>query len=292
MNGATNGQSAPRTALVTGASRGLGRVIAERLWSLGMNLVLVGRDARTLDHVVGELPSRDGGRALAVAVDLADPSAGLAIARRTSETFDGVDAVVHNAAVQGPIGPLETTDSDEWQRAVQVNLLAPAALTRACLPLMRSRRGRGKIVFISGGGATGPRPRFSAYATAKAGLVRLAETLAEELRPDGIDVNCVAPGAMRSAMTDAVLAAGAEQAGDREFRDAERIRAEAAKVIDRAADLCAFLVSSGSDGITGKLISAVWDPWEELPSRLADLRASDVYTLRRIVPKDRGLGWG
>jgi 3-oxoacyl-[acyl-carrier protein] reductase len=165
------------------------------------------------------------------------------------------------------------------------------ALCRAVLAGMKERR-RGKIINLSGGGATGPRANFSAYATAKAGLVRFSETLAEETRHFGIDVNCIAPGFMRSRMTDETLAAGPQKAGFGELAQIERLMANAADNPRRAAALAVWLASAGSDGITGRLISAVWDPWETLADHARELRESDIYTLRRIVPKDRGLDWG
>ena len=180
----------------------------------------------------------------------------------------------------------------DGERALRVDLIAPVALTRLLVPMMpASRSTRGKIINISGGGAAAPRPNFSAYAVAKPGLVRFTETLAGELAA-AIDVNAVAPGPMKSAMTQAVLHAGRHSAGDREYDSASQVAACSDGGVECAAELCAFLASPASDGITGRLVSAVWDRWEELPRHLEDLKRSDVYTLRRVVPGDRGMTWG
>jgi len=158
------------------------------------------------------------------------------------------------------------------------------------VPRMRAR-GYGKIVNLSGGGATGPLPRFSAYAASKAAVVRLTETLADELRDDHIDVNAIAPGALNTRLLDQVLEAGPEKVG-REFHErAVKQRQEGGVPLEKGASLAAFLASAESDGITGRLLSAVWDDWEHLPERRAALEKSDVFTLRRIVPKDRDLPW-
>jgi NAD(P)-dependent dehydrogenase (short-subunit alcohol dehydrogenase family) len=171
-----------------------------------------------------------------------------------------------------------------------VNLLGSVSTCRAVVPHMRSRGG-GKIIQISGGGATAPDPRFSAYAAAKAGIVRFMETIAEELRSDGIDVNSVAPGAVVTRMNDQRIAAGPENAGEEVWRVSMRRREEGANDPALCAALCVFLASPASNGLTGKLISAVRDDWKDLPNRIEVLRASDIYTLRRITPADRRLAW-
>jgi len=169
--------------------------------------------------------------------------------------------------------------------------MAPVAMCRLIVPWMAERR-RGKIINLSGGGATGPRPNFSAYAASKAALVRFTEILAAETCDLGIGVNCIAPGAMPTAMLESILASGPCLAGQREYESAVNAGRSGTSTLDRAADLCVFLASRESDGITGKLISAVWDPWERLADHLEDLQSTDVYTLRRIVPEDRDLDWG
>ncbi len=143
----------------------------------------------------------------------------------------------------------------------------------------------------TGGGATSPRPLLSAYAASKAAVVRFAETLAEEVRGTGTDVNAIAPGALNTRLLDEVLAAGPERVGDAFYERALEQQSAGGTPLDLPARLALFLASAESDGITGKLISAPWDPWEQFPSHAEDLRGTDVYTLRRIVPADRGLSW-
>jgi NAD(P)-dependent dehydrogenase (short-subunit alcohol dehydrogenase family) len=135
-------------------------------------------------------------------------------------------------------------------------------------------------------------PRLSAYAASKAAVVRFAETLAEELREDRVDVNAIAPGALDTRLLDEVLEAGPELVG-RDFHERMLQQKQTGGTpLERGAALAVFLASHASDGITGKLISAPWDVWEDLPTRRDELAGSDVYTLRRIVPADRGLDWG
>ena len=179
----------------------------------------------------------------------------------------------------------------EWARAIEINLMGTVLPCREALPLFR-RAGAGKIINLSGGGATAPLPRLSAYAASKAAVVRFTETLAEELRGTGIDVNAVAPGALNTRLLDEVLAAGPDRVGKTFYERALKQKADGGAPLEKGAALCAFLLSPESDGISGRLLSAVWDPWADLPARRAELAESDIYTLRRIVPKDRGKSWG
>jgi 3-oxoacyl-[acyl-carrier protein] reductase len=150
--------------------------------------------------------------------------------------------------------------------------------------------GGGSIVNLSGGGATSPRPNFSAYATAKAALVRFSENLAREAAPLGVRVNCVAPGALNTDMLRDVLLAGRERAGPEYERALEREK-KGGDPPEEAARLVAFLLSDESRAITGRLISAVWDPWRSLMEHEDELRESDLFTLRRIGLADRGKEW-
>jgi 3-oxoacyl-[acyl-carrier protein] reductase len=152
--------------------------------------------------------------------------------------------------------------------------------------------GGGKIINLSGGGATTPRPFFSAYAVAKTGLVRFTEIIAKEVKEFKIEVNSIAPGILHTDMMQGIFHAGEKMAGQKEYSQAQKVMQGEGNDPRTAAELCVFLVSPSSDGITGRLISAIWDPWEDLPLHLDDLRNSDIYTLRRIVPKDRNLNWG
>jgi NAD(P)-dependent dehydrogenase (short-subunit alcohol dehydrogenase family) len=164
-------------------------------------------------------------------------------------------------------------------------------MCRAVLPHFK-RHGYGKIVQLSGGGATNPLPRISAYAASKAAVVRFVETLAEEVRGEGIDVNAIAPGALNTRLLDEILQAGPEKVGVEFFDRSMRQKTQGGAPLEQGARLAVFLGAAASDGITGKLISAVWDPWEQLAQHRRDLEATDIYTLRRIVPRDRGRDWG
>lgn len=278
---------AGRTAVVTGASRGLGRAIAVRFVAEGADVLLTARDAKALDQAADEARGAGPGRVLTEPGDASDPAHARAAIARAEAELGGVTALVNNAGVYGPIGPVEDNDWEEWTQALGVNLLGTVAFCRAVVPGLR-RRGYGKIVNLSGGGATAPLPRFSAYAASKAAVVRFTETLAEELAGARVDVNAIAPGALNTRLLDEVLAAGPERAGAAFFERSLKQRDEGGVPLEKGAALAVFLASAASDGISGRLLSAVWDDWAALPAQREALAKSDVYTLRRIVPKDRG----
>jgi 3-oxoacyl-[acyl-carrier protein] reductase len=270
-----------QVALITGAGRGIGRAIAMAFARQGADLALVARTESELEETA-QMIRAAGHRVVAVTADVSHREYVERAVSQALETFDRVDVLVNNAGVQPPIGPLWQNDADEWMRAVAVNLFGPMLCIKAVLPGMMERK-RGKIVNLSGGGATGPRPNFGAYAASKAALVRLTETLAMELAPYNIQINALAPGAINTRMLDQVLAAG-ELAGA-ELAQAQRRTERGGTSIERAAQLAVFLASADSDGLTGKLVAAPHDDWQTWDAaRIAALNESPWYTLRRIDP--------
>lgn len=274
-----------RFAVITGGSKGLGAQLVRRFWLDGYSLGVVSRNYGDIQSVLNELPERSDQTAMPLVCDLADAAKVAVLIEQIKKTVFHLDVLVNNAAIQGPIGPLITNNLSAWQKTLQVNLLAPVALCQGLIPLMKSPGGA-SIINLSGGGATGPRANFSAYAAAKAGLVRFSETIAEELKDDGIRVNCIAPGVMKTAMLQEVLEQS-DAAGKREASIASEVFTNGGASMDRAADLALFLASDASKGISGKLISAIWDNWEQWPQHLDELSQSDVYTLRRITSRGR-----
>jgi NAD(P)-dependent dehydrogenase (short-subunit alcohol dehydrogenase family) len=282
-----------RNAVITGANQGLGLAIADAYVDAGASVLLCARDESLLDDARRMLAAK-AGPGQKVEAERADVSNAVDVARvaaRALQIFQQVHVLVNNAGVYGPLGPSEEVDWAAWMRAIEINLYGSVLPCRALLPHFKQHR-YGKIVQLSGGGATNPLPRISAYAASKAAIIRFAESLALEVKPFGIDVNAIAPGALKTRLLDEVVAAGPEVVG-REFH--ERMVAtkeQGGTPLERGAALAVYLGSAASDGVTGRLLSAIWDPWEDLASRREDLDSSDVYTLRRILPKDRGFTWG
>ncbi len=284
---------AGRSAIITGANQGLGHAIAAAFVEAGASVLLVARGEERLAQVRQELAALatgPGQQVHALRGDVASPSSCAEVVRQGQELLPELSILVNNAGVYGPMGLLEEVDWDAWVETIQINLFGTLQMCREVIPLMR-QCGYGKIINLSGGGATAPLPRISAYAASKVAIVRLTETLAEELRDAHVDVNAIAPGALNTRMLDEVLQAGPEKVGQDFYSRALKQRDQGGAPLDKGAALAVFLASAASDGITGRLLSAVWDNWAGLPERRDKLAGSDIYTLRRIVPEDRGEQW-
>jgi len=280
-----------RNAIISGANQGLGFEIAKRFVMDGANVMLCARNADSLFKAQKELQALgQSGKIYAKPTDVSQLNEIEALVAEAAKQMGNIDILVANAAVYGPKGPIEEIDWQEWSDAIDINLKGTVLQCRAVLPLMK-KQGQGKIIILSGGGATKPMPNLSAYAASKAAVVRFAETLSEEVADFGIDVNTVAPGALNTRLLDEVLEAGPEKVGQQFYDQAIKQRDSGGTPLSTGANLCSFLAGKESNGITGKLISAVWDPWKKLPDLINELKKSDIYTLRRIIPEDRGQNW-
>ncbi len=282
-----------RYAVITGANQGLGRKIAEEYVRAGAHICICARGEELLRKAQEEFRklAGDGQQVLAEKLDVSDEREVGQFFNNLFGNFPRLDILVNNAGIYGPKGTIEEADWEEWKRTIEINLYGVIYTCKAVLPHFRKNR-YGKIINLSGGGATNPLPRLSAYAASKAAVARFSETLAEEVKEYRIDVNLIAPGALKTRMMKEVIDAGPEKVGEEFYKRMTELWEKGGTPLEKGAELAVFLGSSFSDGITGRLISAVWDPWEEFPDHIEDILSTDIYTLRRIVPKDRGFTWG
>ena len=228
-----------RIALVTGASRGIGRAIARAYVGEGARVVVTGRDADALNALVAEL----GDAAHAVVGDLAAPNAPDALVAATLARFGGLDLLVNNAGAIHPARDLVDFAPEDWRGVIEVNLVAPAMLVRAAVPAMRTA-GRGHIINVSSiGGRKGGRGR-SAYRASKAALINLTESLAAELARDGIQVNCICPGVVDTEGYRHLMASRGQAPVAQAMRPEE------------IAEVALFLASDAASAITGTAIDA------------------------------------
>lgn len=279
-------------ALITGGSQGLGKAIAKHYLREGANVIICARNSVELYATCDELAMlvSPGQKILGKACDVSSETQVNELVKFSIAELGSLQALVLNAGIYGPMGPTEAVDLTEWRRAIDINLFGVLLPCRAVIPYLKLA-GYGKILVLSGGGATNPLPNISSYAASKAAVVRLMETLAEELKLFNIDVNAIAPGALATRLVDEVIAAGPEKIGSAFFEKNKQWKEKGATPLDLGADLAVYLASAESRGITGKLLSAQWDPWPTMHIHREQLQKSDIYCLRRIVPEDRGQKW-
>jgi short-subunit dehydrogenase len=272
-----------KTVLITGATRGLGKHLAEAFAKAGANLVLLARQATALDQSVRALKNQYASQSFhAYPIDLSDQQA---VSTLLSSLDHEVDVLINNAAIQGPVGHGWENSASAVSACMQVNLLSPMALCQWVIPTMLARQ-TGNIINLAGGGATAPRQYFSTYAVAKTGLVRYSECVAAELANTPLRINCISPGVMATDMVRTMLTHDAQwlHASEKSKMQTALSRSNS---FAAATECCLFLASAQCGNVSGKLISAEWDDWQALPKWQGVLNASDIYTLRRIVPKDR-----
>jgi 3-oxoacyl-[acyl-carrier protein] reductase len=265
-----------KVTIVTGAGKGIGKAVALAFASEGAHVVVVSRTFSETKDVAAQIAMM-GRRALPLKVDVSRRGDVCKMVNSATARFGRIDVLVNNAGVLGPVGPLVENDVDDWIKTIEVNLIGTFFCCREVLPTMMKQRS-GKIINFSGGGATSPRPRFSAYASSKTAVVRLTETLAEEVKEFNIQVNAVAPGAVDTRMHDQVLAASIA-AGKKAVEESQKVKVTGGTPLKLPVELAIFLASDASDGLTGKLLSAVWDNWKKMD--VNEVLSSDVYTLRR-----------
>jgi len=231
-----------QTAIVTGASRGIGKAIAVMFASEGANVVVTARTEYAIDDLAGRIV-QSGGSALAVTADLSIDSDIQRIADETLVNYGRIDILVNNAGIIHPRINLVDFDFELWRNVVAVNLEAVALLTALCLPSMMQRN-YGKVINISSiGGRKGSKGR-SAYRATKAALINLTESVAAETKPYGIDVNCICPG-------------GVDTEGYREaFRMRGKIDDPSLMAPEEIAKLAVYLASDDSSSVTGAAIDA------------------------------------
>jgi NAD(P)-dependent dehydrogenase (short-subunit alcohol dehydrogenase family) len=265
-----------KSVLITGAGRGIGKRLAIGFALAGARVGLLARTQAELDLAKLEI-EQAGGNALRFRADVRDLEQLSAAVDRMRTVFGGLDVLIAAAGVPGPIGPILTTKPKAWSEAVEINLTGVVNSCRAVLPFMIEKRS-GKILILAGSGASTSRPNFSAYAASKAGVVRFAECLADEIRDHNVQVNCIIPGATHSHMTDEILHAGEDRAGAKEIEEAEHVSITGGVTPEKQTQLALFLASEHSNHISGKLFH-VNDDWKRFEQ---DNMKPELYTLRRV----------
>lgn len=277
------------TIVLTGASSGIGAALTQALAADGHRLFVCARRAERLDRVT------DGGRlATAIACDVSREDEVMRLAATVREAAGSVQALINCAGLYGAIGPATEVDSAAWWSTVAVNLHGTFLMTKHIVPLMRLAD-QPRVLNFAGGGAFQPLPRYSAYAVSKAAIVRFTETTAVELAERNIAVNAVAPGFVVTEIHDATLAAGPDAAGAGMYAMTQEKMAQGAIPMSVPVALVRYLLSEKAAGLTGKTISASFDPWgsQAFDEQIGAINASPLYTMQRVnlveLPPDDAL---
>jgi NAD(P)-dependent dehydrogenase (short-subunit alcohol dehydrogenase family) len=284
-----------KKVFISGGNRGIGFEFAKTLLNVGADIAFCGRDEeqvlRSHKELEKFLEPNSTQKIFSHVTDIGNKYEVEKLKDLVRSELGAIDALICNAAVIGPIGSFFKNDLDSWESALNINLMGSIFLIHKFLPIM-IENGGGKIIQISGGGATSPLPNLSSYAASKTAVIRFIETLALECKDLNIDINAVAPGVQKTRINEEMIEAGPELIGEALYAAAIAKSLSKVNLTQKACDLIKFLVSDQSNGITGKLISAEWDNWVEWPNHISELQDSKLYTLRRIVARDLGLTWG
>ena len=233
-----------RVALVTGASRGIGRSIAEAYARAGASVVLSSRTQADLD-AVAEAIEADGGTALPVAAHTGQVETIDALLETVGERFGGVDILVNNAATNPHFGPILSAAEGHFAKTFDTNVTGYWRMVRACAPLMQARGG-GKVVNVASVAGQQPLPGMGVYAVTKAGVLMLTEVLAGELASIDVQVNAIVPGFVKTDFSKAIWDNDA-------MRDAVLAQTPQHRMAtpDELTGLALYLASSASDFVTG-----------------------------------------
>ena len=277
-------------AIITGGGRGIGLAIAKAYAQQGCNLALCARTGEELDSAAQFIQDNYGTKVKTCCANVSDEQAVNRMIDSVIESFGRIDILVNNAGIVGPLGPLEQIESSAWWNAIHINLGGAFYCIKAVLPHMNAKK-YGRILNMSGGGVFVPAPYMDAYAVTKIAIARLTENLALELKDTGVVVTALSPGGVNTKMFDEMLAAGKESVSIEIWEGFLKRKEAGGDPINAPANLAVFLATEEASSVNGRLIAAKWDHWDSFKEHKKEIESTDIYTLRRILPKDRGYNW-
>jgi len=264
-----------QVALVTGASKGIGRAIAIRLAQTGMSVAVTARTKDALDETV-EMIKADNGNAIAFPADVTDQPAVNQLVADTHRQFGPIDLLVNNAAIPGAPGPDWENDSDLWWRAMEINIRGPFIVSRAVLPGMIDQR-KGRIVNVSSSSAYLSSPYLSSYTASKAALTNWTLSLADATREYGIKVFAYSPTLVATEMTEVMSTSLDLPESHRTVMiDALEDRAQPPSV---SAEGVVYLASGKADALNGHFVDVRWGI-DEMIRRYQAGKDPNLYTLQ------------
>ena len=266
-----------KVAVITGGGRGIGQAIARAYAAEGASLMLAARTDSELQQTAHEIREAHGGEVRTVIADVRVREQVENAVAQAEDHFGRIDVMVNNAGNTGQIGPLWELDPERWANVISVHVLGTYYGCRAVIPGMLER-GRGRIVNMAGVGG----PNDTSYDAAKTAIINMTENLSVELAGTGITVNAISPGSIHTRMWEEVRDMALE-AGDMElYEKGVQVTSGGGASIERAAQLAVLLGSDECGGLSGRLIRAALDTFEDIPKRVDEIMSSDALLLRRV----------
>ena len=268
-----------RVALITGGGRGIGQAIAHAYAAEGAKLTLAARTDTELQETAASIREQYNADVITVLTDVTDRAQVENAVAQTLHRYGVIDVMVNNAGNTGQIGSLWTLDPDRWANTISVHLLGTYYGCRAAIPPMLER-GSGRIVNMSGVGG----PNDTSYDAAKTAIINMTENLSVELTGTGITVNAISPGSIHTRMWEEVRDMAYEAGDTGMYEKGVQVTSGGGASIERAAQLAVMLGSDQCGALSGRLIRAALDTFEDIPANIDAIMASDAYLLRRVDP--------
>ena len=269
-----------KAALITGGGRGIGQAIARAYAAEGARLALAARTGAELQETANAIRDEFDAEVVTVIADVTDRAQVDNTVRRTIEQYGRIDVLVNNAGNLGPVGRLWENDPDDWDHTIAIHLLGTFYGCRATIPAMLSQ-GAGRVVNMSGVGG----PNSAAYDAAKTAIVNLTENLALELADTPITVNAISPGSIHTRMWEELRDLSREIGDTAMYQRGVQVTSGQGASMERAAELAVFLGSDDCGRLSGRLVRAFADKFEEFPQQVDRIMASEAYQLRRVDPE-------
>ncbi len=277
-----------KVAIITGGSRGIGRAIAERFAQEGCNLMLASRTNSELEETAESIKKHFSVNVSSYQTNIGNENEVIAMVQQTISELGRIDILVNNAAIIGPMGEISKINGQEFFNTLKNNIGGTVFCTKAVIPYMKSQK-QGCIINLSGGGGLHPLPYYDAYSASKAAIVRLTENFALELDEYNINVTAISPGAVNTKMFDEQLKADKNSIGEKNWQELQDRLSSGGAPIDKAPELALFIAIQNRREFNGRVISAIWDDWKNISNQKEKIIDTDIFQMRRIIPKDRDL---
>lgn len=269
-------------AIITGGVRGIGFTVAKELINQGAIVVICSRTKSDIQKALSALNKKNI-VAYGISCDVSKFTDCKKLINFAQKKLKKIDILINNAGIYGSVGPFESLSLNMWLKTFEINFMGMVFLSHLVIPQMLKNSG-GKIINLCGAGVGGNKtmPNFSAYFTSKYAVAGFSEVLADELQGKNIQVNAVSPGAVNTYLNDYLLKLGPDKSGKEIYENAVKQKKIGGTPPELAAELVAYLSSSQSNHITGRLLSAKWNPPEKLKTNQL---TNNLYKLRRVDQK-------